>query len=104
MQSAIQHSLAVKASLLQQRKLEQILDPAHPLCRDDVVWVLELIKKKVAEGDPQLMELPQPRLMQNFRYFADISLMLIQRRNGFDQEADRLKKWIAEATYGLKLL
>jgi hypothetical protein len=27
--------------------------------------------------------------------------MLIQRRNGFDQEADRLRTWIAEATHGL---
>ncbi|MFD0869791.1 hypothetical protein [Paenibacillus residui] len=27
-------------------RLEQILHPNHPLCRDDVVWVLELIKKK----------------------------------------------------------
>jgi hypothetical protein len=88
-------------SNLAQRRLEQILDPAHPLCKDDVVWILEYIKKKVAEEDPQLMELSQPRLMQNFRYFADIALMLIQRRNGFDQEADRLKAWIAEATFGL---
>ncbi|MCS7459395.1 hypothetical protein N0M98_04520 [Paenibacillus doosanensis] len=84
-----------------QRKLEQILDPAHPLCRDDVVWILEFIKKKVAEEDPALADLSQPRLLQNFRYFAEISLMLIQRRNGFDQEADRLKDWIYEASFGL---
>ena len=82
-------------------RLEHILHPSHPLCRDDIVWVLEYIKKKVTEGDPRLMDLPQPRLMQNFRYFADISLMLIQRRNGFDQEADRLKHWVYEAAYGL---
>ncbi len=84
-----------------QRKLEQILNPAHPLCRDDVVWILEYIKKKVAEEDPELLDLSQPRLLQNFRYFAEIALMLIQRRNGFDQEADRLKHWIYEASYGL---
>ncbi|CAG7622342.1 hypothetical protein ACFQI7_05045 [Paenibacillus allorhizosphaerae] len=82
-------------------RLEQILNPNHPLCRDDIVWALEYIKKKVTEEDPKLMDLPQPRLMQNFRYFADISLMLIQRRNGFDQEADRLKDWVYEAAYGL---
>jgi hypothetical protein len=85
-----------------QRKMEHILDPAHTLCKDDVVWMLEFIKKKVAEEDPQLLELSQPRLMQNFRYFAEISLMLIQRRNGFDQEADRLKSWVAEASFGLQ--
>jgi hypothetical protein len=84
-----------------QRKMEHIMNPDHTLCKDDVVWVLEFIKKKVAEEDPQLLELSQPRLMQNFRYFAEISLMLIQRRNGFDQEADRLKSWVAEASFGL---
>ncbi|MFD0680413.1 MULTISPECIES: hypothetical protein [unclassified Paenibacillus] len=100
MQSAMHQPQQVSANLAQ-RKLEQILNPAHTLCKEDVVWILEFIKKKVAEEDPHLMELSQPRLMQNFRYFADISLMLIQRRNGFDQEADRLKNWISEATYGL---
>lgn len=84
-----------------QRKLEQILNPAHPLCRDDVVWILEFIKKKVAEEDPGLKDLSQPRLMQNFRYFAEISLMLIHRRGGFEYEADRLKDWIHEASFGL---
>ncbi|MCZ8520262.1 MULTISPECIES: hypothetical protein [Paenibacillus] len=82
-------------------KVQQILDPSTPLCKDDIVWMLEYIKKKVAEEDPNLMDLPQPRLMQNFRYFAEIALMVIQRRNGFDQEADRLKAWVSEAAYGL---
>jgi hypothetical protein len=82
-------------------KLEQILDPARPLCKEEVVWILEYIKKKVTEEDPQLMDLTQPRLLQNFRFFAEIALMLIQRRNGFDQEADRLKSWVYEASFGL---
>jgi hypothetical protein len=84
-----------------QRKFEQLHDPAHSLCREDLIWILEFVKKKVAEGDPHLMELPQPRLLQNFRYFAEIALMLIHQRARFDQEADRLISWIAEATYGL---
>jgi hypothetical protein len=84
-----------------ERKLEMLLNKAHPLCKDDVIWILEYIKKNVAEEDPRLLELSQPRLLQNFRYFADIALMLIHRRNGFDQEADRLKDWIAEASFGL---
>jgi hypothetical protein len=84
-----------------QRKLELLHDPAHSLCREDIIWILEFVKKKMAEDDPQLLELSQPRLLQNFRYFADIALMLIHQRSRFDQEADRLKAWIAEATYGL---
>jgi hypothetical protein len=87
--------------LIAKRRIAQIVDPSHLLCKEDIVWILEYIKKKVAEKNPQLLELSQPRLLQNFRYFAEISLMLIQRRNGFDQEADRLKAWIAEATFGL---
>ena len=30
-----------------EQKLKQILDPEHPLCREDVVWMLGYIKKKV---------------------------------------------------------
>ncbi|MEK8129869.1 hypothetical protein WMW72_18355 [Paenibacillus filicis] len=89
------------ATDLTRRKLDQIMDPSRPLCKEEIVWMLEYIKKKVAEEDPELMDLSQPRLLQNFRYFAEISLMLIQRRNGFDQEADRLKSWLREASHGL---
>ncbi|WP_201305468.1 hypothetical protein [Paenibacillus puerhi] len=99
-QSALPHKQAT-ASDLTGMKLDQIMDPTRPLCKEEVVWMLEYIKKKVAEEDPNLMDLSQPRLLQNFRYFAEIALMLIQRRNGFDQEADRLKSWLKEATYGL---
>ncbi|NHN28505.1 hypothetical protein [Paenibacillus agricola] len=87
---------------IERRKIEQMLDSSHLLCRDDLVWVLEYIKKKVAEKNPQLLELSQPRLLQNFHHFAEISLMLIQRRGGFDQEADQLKTWIHEAIFGLQ--
>jgi hypothetical protein len=83
-------------------KLEQILHPSYTLCKEDVVWILEFIKKKVAEEDPLMQGLTQPRLLKNFRYFAEVSLMLIHRRNGFDQEADRLKMWLREAAYGLQ--
>lgn len=84
-------------------KLEQIMDPTRPLCKEEIVWMLEYIKKKVAEEDPSLMDLSQPRLLQNFRYFAEIALMLIQRRNGFDHEADRLRRWLQEASHGLHM-
>jgi hypothetical protein len=85
-----------------QGKLEQILHPNYTLCKDDVVWILEFIKKKVAEADPHVQSLPQPRLLTDFRYFAEVALMLIHRRSGFDQEADRLKEWLREAAYGLQ--
>jgi hypothetical protein len=83
-------------------KLERILQPGYQLCREDVVWILEFIKKKVAEEDPNLTGLAQPHLINSFRYFTEIAMMLIQRKNGFDQESDRLKKWLREAAYGPK--
>jgi hypothetical protein len=99
--SAVPWQLQAQYANKAQQKLESILDPSRPLTREDAVWILEYIKKKVAEEDPKLLDLTQPRLMQNFRYFAEIALMLIQRRNGFDQEADRLKRWVTEASFGL---
>lgn len=84
-----------------QRRIDRILDPGHPLCRDDVIWMLEFIKKKVADEDPALMDLSQPRLLQNFHYFAETAMALIQRKYYFDQEADRLREWLKQAAYGL---
>ncbi|WP_424765956.1 hypothetical protein [Paenibacillus sp. sgz302251] len=90
------------AQHLIERRIQRILDPAHPLCREDVVWMLEYIKKKVADEDPALMDLSQPRLMQNFHFFAEAAMSLIHRRHSCDQEADRLRDWLRQAAYGLK--
>ncbi|WP_127587609.1 hypothetical protein [Paenibacillus koleovorans] len=84
-----------------EQRLARILSPDHPLCKEDVVWVLEFIKKKVADGDPRLLDLAQPRLLQNFQHFADASLMLLQRRPCCGQEADRFRISLREAAYGL---
>jgi hypothetical protein len=83
------------------RRLDRILSPNHPLCKEDVVWVLEYVKKKVAEPDPRLLDLAPPRLLKNFQHFAEAATMLIQRRPGCESEADRLRALLAEATYGL---
>ncbi|WP_168121996.1 hypothetical protein [Paenibacillus sp. HB172176] len=82
-------------------KLKAIMDPEYPLTRSDVVWMLGYIKKRVADADPLLTDLSQPRLLQNFLYFAEIAMSLIQRRNACDQEADRMREWLRQAAYGL---
>lgn len=82
-------------------KLDQLFQPDYPLCREDVVWILDLIKKKVAEEDPELLDLSQPRLLKSFHYFAETAMMLIHRRHMFDQEADRLRTWLLEAATGI---
>ena len=83
------------------QKLRAILDPEYPLTRGDVVWMLGYIKKRVADADPLLLDLSQPRLLQNFLYFAETAMSLIQRRSYCDQEADRLRDWLRQAAHGL---
>nr|WP_052487208.1 hypothetical protein [Paenibacillus sp. VKM B-2647] len=78
-------------------KLEQLFRPDYPLCKEDVVWLLDLIKKKVAEEDPALLDLPQPRLLRSYHYFAEVAMMLVHRRHVFDQEEGRLRSWLLEA-------
>ncbi|WP_188892949.1 hypothetical protein [Paenibacillus radicis (ex Gao et al. 2016)] len=82
-------------------RLSRILHPDHPLCREDVVWMLEYIKKKVADEDPALTELSQPRLLKNFHCFAEAAMSLVHRRHCSAQEAGRLRAWLIEAAYGL---
>ncbi|MCM3626365.1 hypothetical protein M3194_03140 [Paenibacillus glycanilyticus] len=83
-------------------RIDRILSPDHPLCREDVVWMLEYIKKKVADGDPALRDLSQPRLLKNFHYFAEASMLLIRRKHYSEQEATRLRNCLIEASHGLK--
>jgi hypothetical protein len=82
-------------------RLDRILSPDYPICRDDVVWVLEWIKKKVADEAPELLSVPQPRLLRNFQAFAEISLMLIKQRGGCGHETDQLRRCLSEALFGL---
>ncbi|MHA7963693.1 hypothetical protein ACX93W_06050 [Paenibacillus sp. CAU 1782] len=84
-----------------ERRIRTILDAGHPLCREDVVWMLGYIKKKVADVDPAMLNLSQPRLLLNFLAFAEASMALIERRHYSDQEAGRLRRWLSEASYGL---
>ncbi|MFD1955119.1 hypothetical protein ACFSL6_13300 [Paenibacillus thailandensis] len=83
------------------KRISVIMDPNHPLCREDVVWMLEYIKKKVADKDPSLLGLAQPRLIQNFHAFAEAAMSLVHRRHCSEQEADRMRSWLREAAFGL---
>jgi hypothetical protein len=77
-------------------RLQQILHPSHPLCKEDMIWVLEYIKKKVADEESQLTELPQPQLLKSYCYFTEIAMMLIHQRQP-PHDSDRLKRLIREA-------
>lgn len=82
-------------------RLNRILNPDYPLCRDDVVWVLEFMKKKVADEAPELLSLPQPQLLKKFQCFAEASMILIKQRRGLGQEPDRLRSCLQEILFGL---
>jgi hypothetical protein len=79
-------------------RMEQISHPTHPLCRDDVIWMLDLIKKKVSEPDPNLIQLSPIQLLEHFHVFAELAMKLIHRRQTCCQETEQLKAWIY-ATY-----
>jgi hypothetical protein len=49
------------------QRINRILGPEYPLCREDVVWALEYMKKKVADEAPELISLPQPQLLRMFQ-------------------------------------
>jgi hypothetical protein len=83
------------------QRLDRIFDPNHSLCREDIIYVLELIKKRVADEDPNLLDLSQPRLLLNFQYFAEVAMLLIHRRTVYDQEINQLRQQLMEAVHGI---
>jgi hypothetical protein len=82
-----------------QIRIEQISHPSHPLCREDVIWMLELIKKKVVEQDPSIMDLDQPQLIQHFNAFAELAMKLNHRRTASYPEDEHLTAWIYQANF-----
>ena len=83
-----------------QHKLKQILHPSHELCREDIIWILEFIGQTLKKGNPRLYEWPPARILDHFRNYAEIALMMIHQRAITDQEPQRIKSLIAEAVHG----
>jgi len=83
------------------RRIEEICDVRHMLCRDDIMWVLHYVQQKVAQGDPALLELPKPRLLRNFQYFGEVSMLLLKRPGLNYLEQDNIRQCLMEAMHGL---
>jgi len=77
------------------------MNRSHELCREDIIWVLSYIKQKAADKDPALLGLHQPRLLMNFQYFAEVSLLLLQSRYASIQEYSHIRAKLEEACHGL---
>jgi len=95
--------ISLPASPSHRRRWEQITDPNGVLHRDDLIWLLEYVKVKIAEPDPELLELPPQRLLVNFRAFAELALLLIHGAGVLHGPGtDGIKRWIREAGYGMR--
>lgn len=77
-------------------RVDRLNNPDYPLSRDDVVWTLAFVKKKMADEAPDLVGLPQPLLLRKFQSFAEASLMLLKQRGGCGHETDRLRSCLQE--------
>ncbi|WP_051236560.1 hypothetical protein [Paenibacillus pinihumi] len=87
---------------LDQQKISRFLDPSHPLCRSDVIWILDWIKKKVAADNPSTLGLSQPQLWKGFSRFAEAAMLLIHCQRFSYDETDRLRKLLAEAVSAIR--
>lgn len=83
-------------------RLERIMDPNHPLCREDVTWLLNTIKNKLIEhhSDPTLS---YDTLLYSYRYYAEVSMLMLQRPSTSALESQRLRKYMKEAARILNL-
>ncbi|XEC96930.1 hypothetical protein AB6A23_10545 [Paenibacillus tarimensis] len=84
-----------------EQRILRMLDSSYPLCKTDVIWILEWIKKKVACDDPNILGLSQPRLLRSFHCFADAAMYIINERTQGRQEAERLRAVLSEAVRGV---
>ncbi|MBJ6363250.1 hypothetical protein [Paenibacillus roseus] len=87
---------------LDQQKITRFLDPSHPLCRSDVIWILDWIKKKVAADKPSMLGLSQPLLWKSYCRFAEASMLLIHCQRFSYDETDRLRTLLAEAVSSIR--
>lgn len=78
-------------------RIDRIRDPARPVCREDLVWLLHAVKKKVADGSPALQDLPRPQLIALFRDFAEAALVLLSGRHCAADELERARRSLADA-------
>ncbi|GIP25240.1 hypothetical protein J23TS9_03700 [Paenibacillus sp. J23TS9] len=82
-------------------RIKQITDPRHILCREDMLWVLHYVQQKVAQGEPALLELSKPRILQNFQYFGDAALLLLSRITSGQAQDEQIRACLQEAMHGL---
>lgn len=86
---------------ISEAKFRTLMDDAYMLRKEDIIWILNYIKQKAADKDQGLLDLQQPRLLQNFHYYAEVSMLLLQSRTSNIQEYDHIRNLLKEACFGL---
>ncbi|MBN2983437.1 MULTISPECIES: hypothetical protein [Cohnella] len=76
--------------------LRRLLDPSYPLCREDLIWGLDYIKRKVADGAPEWTALDRPRLLAHFACYAGLAMHLLHRQNPCGEDAACLRAMLAD--------
>lgn len=72
-----------------------ILDAYHLLCKEDIIWMLNVIKQQLANYPEKWMLLEPAQFIHHSHCFAKISL-LINQIGGYGQESDRIRKYLTE--------
>jgi hypothetical protein len=71
--------------------LMRLLDRSQPFCREDVLWALDYMKRKAAEGAPEWTGLDRPQLVEVFACYAEMALLLLQRQTPGRPEKERFR-------------
>jgi len=76
--------------------LRRLLDPDYPLCKEDLIWALDYIKRKVADGAPEWKGLDRPRLLAHFAAYANLAMHLLQRQSLCGEDAEQLRAMLMD--------
>lgn len=82
-------------------RIRRLHDPSYLLCREDIIWVLHYVHKKVASKDPSLLDLSKPRLLKNFSSYCEAALLLYGSGNQFHAKNEDIRTCLIEAMHGL---
>jgi len=75
----------------------RLLDPAYPLRREDLIWALDDMKRKMAEGAPEWTGLDRPRLLARFASYAELAMYLLRRPSLCGEDAEHLRALLKSA-------
>ncbi|CAM3723496.1 hypothetical protein COLU111180_05085 [Cohnella lubricantis] len=76
--------------------LRHLLDPDYPLCREDLIWALDYIKRKVADGAPEWTGLDRPQLLAHFAAYANLAMHLLHRQSLCGEDTEQLRAMLRD--------